>query len=276
MRGLLVLLLLGSGLIFFLQNRDPVLLYFLGNSDKTALLTLSLPLGLWVIAFILLGVFISFALQILNQVNRPTKISQPRPSPRPRPQKTPRPSSPSPSPPQDSLRSPVEDKSDWGWDNPIPEVEDWDIEATPYPGDQLPVESPLPRPETTKEPSPFMDMSSSSSRSEKSNPPPLEQPRRSETVEPRLRSEDLKQFEVSQPPKTSTREGTIYSYTYREPRAPQSESLRDRSPSPESVPPKTTSSASKKVYDANYRVINPPLRSSDTPEGNGDEDEDWV
>ena len=275
MRGLLVLLLSGLGLIFFLQNRDPVLLYFLGNSDKTALFVLSLPLGLWVIGFILLGVLISLVLQVLNRMGKPDKISQARPSPRPRPQTAPQPPrSPQPTPPPrstETMRSPVANGKDWEWDNPIPEAEDWEVEDTPQTVDPRPGSSPLPKVEAKEDAEPIVDIPSYT---ERPISRPLEQPRPVEPAPPRLRSEDLKQFEVSQPPKKSTREGTIYSYTYREPRPTQSRSTPNRSP--ESSPPKTTPTTSKKIYDANYRVINPPLSSAEPSNGYEDEDEDWV
>ena len=276
MRGLLVLLLSGLGLIFFLQNRDPVLLYFLGNSDKTALFVLSLPLGLWVIGFILLGVLISLVLQILNRMGKPAKISQARSSPRP--QTAPQPTrSPQPTPPPrptEPTRSPVANNKDWEWDNPIPEAEDWEVEdlpEIPRTVDPRPGSSPLPKVEAKEDAEPIIDIPSYS---ERPISRPLEQPRPVEPTPPRLRSEDLKQFEVSQPPKTSTREGTIYSYTYREPRPPQSRSTRPRSP--ESSPSQKTSTPAKKIYDANYQVINPPLSSNAPPDWHEDEDEDWV
>lgn len=276
MRGLLVLFLAGLGLIFFLQNRDPVLLYFLGNSDKTALFVVSLPLGLWVIGFILLGVLISLVLQILNRMGKPAKISQARPSPRPPTAPQP-PRSPQPTPPPRStepMRSPVANNKDWEWDNPIPEAEDWEVEEMPEiprTVDQRPGSSPLPRTAVREEAEPIIDIPSDT---ERPISRPLEQPRPVEPTPPRLRSEDLKQFEVSQPPKTSTREGTIYSYTYREPRPSQSRSTPPRSP--ESSPPQKTPTPAKKIYDANYRVINPPLSSADPPNWHEDEDEDWV
>jgi len=137
--------------------------------------------------------------------------------------------------------------------------------------DQRPGSSPLPKVEAKEDPEPIIDIPSYK---ERPISRPLEQPRPVESTPPRLRSEDLKQFEVSQPPKTSTHEGTIYSYTYREPRPPQSRSTRPRSP--ESSPPQKTSTPAKKIYDANYRVINPPLSSNAPPDWHEDEDEDWV
>jgi hypothetical protein len=75
---------------------------------------------------------------------------------------------------------------------------------------------------------------------------------------------------VAQEPKTTSQEGTIYSQTYREPRDAASR-LRDRTAEKPSSKPSTAN----QVYDANYRVINPPLRPVE-PSNVEEDDEDWL
>lgn len=65
--------------------------------------------------------------------------------------------------------------------------------------------------------------------------------------------QDSRSYEVNSEPKTSERRGSVYSYSYRE----------------------TESSEGKKtesVYDADYRVLNPPYKS---PNPVQDNDDDW-
>jgi len=262
MRWLVLLLLFGSGFVFFLQNKQPITLFFLGNNAKVALLTLTFPLGLWVILFIVAGIIASLILQSLNAIARPNM--PPAPS-RPRSRPTPPPRSPEPPrtpTPEAKTRIQTPTNPQWEWENPIPEVDDWEEDETPHPATvpSIPFEQPIDiprRPEPGESPRRIrID-------------PPLEKPSVSRPPvedsqpEPRLREEDLKRFEVAQEPRTTSTEGTIYSQTYRV----------SRERSAEKQPPK--SSSSNQVYDANYRVINPPLRPVD-PSNLEEEDEDWL
>jgi hypothetical protein len=63
---------------------------------------------------------------------------------------------------------------------------------------------------------------------------------------------DSTSYEVNQEPKTASKSGSVYSYSYREPS--------------ESGVGKTEA-----VYDANYRVITPPYQKPPEPE----DDDDW-
>lgn len=73
-------------------------------------------------------------------------------------------------------------------------------------------------------------------------------------------------FEVPQKPKTSTQEGTIYSYIYKEPREQR------KAPSPE--PRQLSEKKPEEVFDVNYRLITPPRSPEESlPE---DDDEDWL
>jgi len=71
-------------------------------------------------------------------------------------------------------------------------------------------------------------------------------------------------FEVPQTPKTSTQEGTIYTYTYKEPRD------RQKAPSPESK--QISEKKPEAVFDVNYRLITPPS----SPNLQDDDEEEWI
>ena len=64
--------------------------------------------------------------------------------------------------------------------------------------------------------------------------------------------QDSRSYEVNNEPKSSKRQGSVYSYSYRE---PESSNVRK----PESV------------YDADYRVLKPPHKSPNS----GRDDDDW-
>ncbi|MGK7941356.1 MAG: LapA family protein [Crocosphaera sp.] len=229
MRLILGFLMLIATIILLVQNQQMIALGFLGTEIETALFSLKLPLGLWVILFTLAGILTSLLIQVLTRLPRqvsPTQTAKPRPRPQ--------------DPPETPYQRPETKKSDWEstpppeWENVPPEDDyddEWDIEQ-----------------------------------------PPIEKtvPRRPSRVE-----ETRSEFEVQQPPKTASQEGTVYSYTYGE--------LSDRiSATPPPDPPKVekkpssanANNANKKVYDADYRVITPPYR---TPQRSDDEEEEsWI
>lgn len=90
----------------------------------------------------------------------------------------------------------------------------------------------------------------------------IEQPP-SQTIKDTQTSSQLEQeksYETNQEPTSVQRSGSTYSYTYRE--------ASDRSPEKKEEP---------KIYDANYRMINPPYKSVEKRENTKDEDdEDWI
>jgi len=272
MRWLVLLLLSGSGFLFFLQNKQPITLFLLGNNAKVALLTLTFPLGLWVIFFIVAGMITSLILQSLNAIARPNISPAPSP-PRPRPTPPPRsPDPPRPPTPEPKTRIQTPTNPQWEWENPIPEVDDWE-EDEPQPVETRspePVERPADIP---RRPEP-VDIPRRVTINIPSEPPIATRPSRDAVKpsepQPRLRDEDLKRFEVAQEPKTTSQEGTIYSQTYREPRT-NSEIPRD----PSIEKPSSKPSSSNQIYDANYRVINPPLRPVESSNVEED-DEDWL
>lgn len=81
-------------------------------------------------------------------------------------------------------------------------------------------------------------------------PPPVETQFRTETTNDRV-------YEVRKAPEKTTTEGSVYSYRYRE--ATTDDNFEEESSSP-------------KIYDANYRVIRPPLWNLSKEENEEDED----
>lgn len=60
------LMLIGT-VINVLQNQQPITLYFLGTDSNTALFSLQLPLGIWVVLFTLAGIITSALIQFLRR-----------------------------------------------------------------------------------------------------------------------------------------------------------------------------------------------------------------
>jgi hypothetical protein len=71
--------------------------------------------------------------------------------------------------------------------------------------------------------------------------------------------EYFRDFEVQQEPKTASRSGSVYSYKYRD----------------STEPKEKEANTTEKVYDANYRVINPPYTQKPDDQFPEDE-EDWI
>ncbi|XTZ20051.1 MAG: LapA family protein [cyanobacterium endosymbiont of Rhopalodia fuxianensis] len=67
MKLLLPLLILVATVVFLIQNQQAVTLYFLGINAKTALFTLTFPVGIWVILFSISGILTSLIIQFFNQ-----------------------------------------------------------------------------------------------------------------------------------------------------------------------------------------------------------------
>ncbi|MFN5516547.1 MAG: hypothetical protein ACK5CA_17890 [Cyanobacteriota bacterium] len=142
MAGLIALFLLGLGCVFLLQNREPVLLYFFGNSSQTALFQLTLPLGAWVALFALLGILLGLFLPLCYRLGGPPPKGVAKSSPSPRRLEAPPPPAPE--------RPPVET---WDW-NPIPEAEDWqepESDPVPVPKEAKPLEREQAPPQSRQE-----------------------------------------------------------------------------------------------------------------------------
>ncbi|EAZ91040.1 hypothetical protein CY0110_27550 [Crocosphaera chwakensis CCY0110] len=119
---------IGTGIIL-LQNQQPIILYFLGTDEETALFALNLPLAIWILIFTLAGIISSFLIQLFTRSSRVLSFNKPRNS-RPR----------SPEPAETPYQRPEpKKKSDWEtppppeWENNSETQEDdaWDIEEPP-------------------------------------------------------------------------------------------------------------------------------------------------
>lgn len=222
---------------------------FFGN-----LASITLPIAAWVFLFVAAGAITSLLWRVILPSQRPSvsrnfEAERSRPyTPPPSPPRTPIASDYRP--PQDYVRSPVDTpiktpvtppQSDWEKTPPKEEWDDWEIEK--------------PSLETTPEP-----------------PQTFEDGDRSERkLEEDLEKDNAPVFEVEQQPKTSTRTGSVYSYTYREPKDKQ-----DKAKEPTTKIQKEERK-SDRVYDANYRVIRPPYRENvETQKRQDEEDEDWL
>jgi hypothetical protein len=177
MGWIVVLGVIGIGGLLLWQNLSGITLLFFGG-----IMTVTLPIAVWVILFTFTGIVSSLTLQFLYGFGR--SFAQPKASP-PMPS---RPSSPPPSPSPSSRpeREREETRS------PIPSVSppstDWERESG---GDDWSRETPPPEPTVRQNPEIF-------DRFDKTVP-----------------NEEPTDFEVPQSPKASTQTGSIYSYSYR-------------------------------------------------------------
>lgn len=88
--------------------------------------------------------------------------------------------------------------------------------------------------------------------------PPTEPTTTGEIFDRPLKEDQSKSYEVQQEPKTASRSGSVYSYSYREPKD-------------------TAVNKTEQVYDANYRVIRPPYKkNADKKTEEDDSEEDWI
>ncbi|HAC63883.1 MAG TPA: hypothetical protein DCF68_10180 [Cyanothece sp. UBA12306] len=237
MKILLPLFILVSTIIFLVQNQQPVVLYFLGTNAQTALFTIQLPIGIWVVLFTAAGILTSLILQFLNRSSPATTRKPLNPPPRQKPPKTPS---------SESSSSESSEELDWGkmpqtnWEGTVPETideeDDWNIEEPP-------IKPTVPR----------------------------------EQRQSRSPLDDRGNFERQQPPSKVSRQGSMYSYTYRE-LSDEKEEIPSPQSSPTKEPKPGKNKADNQIYDANYRIITPPYRE---PEDSSDpkqdqEDEDWL
>lgn len=278
MQGLLLIFLIGTGLIFFLQNRQPIQLNFFGTTAESALASFTLPLGLWVVLFLTLGVFTSVLINVLSSLGQPKARPQNfRPNPRRRsPSESFEPPPPPTTPPSPQRApQPVTMAEEWDWDEPEPDLADWSDPKPPTRHRPTVQDSPRPAPRNREKfppetigptPSIASDDDQGDRNDQGDNLPPLAQ---GEIISPPPREPlpDLRQFEASQTPQNTKREGTIYSQQYRpaRPKAEKNEPSDTKPPRPSGV------------YDAPYRVINSAPNPPVAEENNGaDEEEDWI
>lgn len=222
-RPLIILVLLVVSIIFILQNQQSLALVFFGTK------TIQLSLAVWVLIFTGAGVFTSLLLQFLYRSFWKTIADQgkvnipPRDPVSPaRTQQTVREIFQQKKEPSDFRRfsetipSPTDSKINSEWDREN-QSREWDLETPP------------------------------------SEPTFIREQRKE--VEPNL-PQQSSSFEVQQQPKTTSRQGSVYSYSYKEAKPA------------EGHPP-------HQVYDANYRIITPPDGET-SPKPINEEDEDWV
>jgi uncharacterized integral membrane protein len=123
-------------------------------------------------------------------------------------------------------------------------------------------------PEPNRQPSPSVFENNNVSRSDwedtqNNNDWNIEQPPSVTIKDSRINSqtEQAKSYDTNQEPTNVQRSGSTYSYTYRE-------ASNDRSQEKKEEP---------KIYDANYRMINPPYKPVEERDNSQDEDdEDWI
>lgn len=230
---ILALMVISAG-IMLLQNQQSITLYFLGTDAETALFSLGLPLGLWILIFTIAGIISSLFIQLFTRSSRLLSFKKPiNPSPR------------LPDPPETPYQRPEPKQSDWErssppeWEKSPQDKEDddeWEIEEPP-------IEKTIPR------------------------RPPQGENTRSE-------------FEIQQPPKTASQEGTVYSYTYRELSDRVSSDPSQSPPKLEKKPQSSSSQTRGDVYDAQYRIITPPYQpsqeSNDEDGENEEDEENWI
>lgn len=216
----LLVLVVGGLTLFAFSNLSPVLpLVFLGRT------MIALPLAAWIGGAIAAGAITSFCLQLLSYLQRgysTRTLEEPgnvpprtRSSYRESPEKSaPESQTPyTPPPPPSSPPKATTSREASDWEEPV--SADWDFDEEPA--------------------------AQTSNRKDFDQERPMGTPTTERT-----------DYEVKQEPKTGSKSGSVYSYSYREPS--------------ESGVGKTEA-----VYDANYRVITPPYQKPPEPE----EDDDW-
>jgi len=227
---LVLLLGLAGGLFLLVQfNWSPLQLTFLGVQ------TPALPLALWILSAIAAGMVTNLLLTSLFSLSNFFAVRAARSKFRQAPRQSgfqARSTSPSPEPRSSSARSSTaqtaEDDADWNdWEgyeetaasqssgrrSPVDEdsIDDWEVE----PSDDWEADE------------------------------PRDTPREARTATSRVRTN----YETRQEPTTTARNGSVYSYSYREPK--------------DSGVGKAEPVTDKPVVDADYRVIVPPFRSLD-------------
>ncbi|MEG3437095.1 hypothetical protein V0288_08195 [Pannus brasiliensis CCIBt3594] len=236
MGWIVFLVAIGIGGLLFWQNLQAITLIFFGG-----VMTVTLPIALWVLLFTGAGIISSLTLQFLYSFGRP--LARPREVDRtgPRP-------SPSSIPPRqpyainEDSRSTVpptvppasRPRDDWERDS---NADDWNVEVPPE------------QPTRIQEPE-IRDRVEDRTR--------IQEPAVQERVQDRsIADEKPADSENSPPPAPRERTAAVYSYSYRTARQTRGES-------------------GDTVYDANYRIITPPDREETGTPANPDEDEDWI
>jgi len=244
---LLLISILGGGMLLLAQNWSPVLpLVILGSQVAV------LPLALWILLFVVAGILTSAILQFLNYLSgRFTResVRTPPPSPSPRSRYSETPSTRPPKAHRSSKQGRMEEepvirtyRGEWEFG------QEWDFE------DASTVDS------TKPEVQEWAKKGEPEDEDWNIDKPPVQptQPRFKRSLErPETIKRELVDFEVRQEPKDVSQSGSVYSQRYREATSDQ-----------EGV------DKNEQVYDANYRVIMPPVRQP--PPETTEEEEDWI
>ncbi len=230
---LVLLLGLAGGLFLLVQfNWTPLQLTFLGFQ------TPALPLALWVLGAIAAGIITSLLLTSLFSLSNYFAVREARAQWRQTSRRsgnqgrsTSTTSEPTPSYTRTAATQPEDSDADWN---------DWDGYEEPL--DRTSVDRKADT-RSTVETDPLDDWETESD-DDWEEDEPTDAPRDSPSVSARRTD-----YEVKQEPKTGTRSGSVYSYSYRD---PQSSGVGKAEPV-----------VGKPIVDAEYRVIVPPHRSLD-------------
>ncbi len=217
-RLILLVAVLGGLTLLLVQNWSPVLpLVFLGMR------TLPLPLAMWILFSTATGAFTSVLISALFKLSnyfggqqRQTPLKSGTASPRARAARREEPIPPPSSPP------PRASRTEYAANDASEEFDDWETNNNTdddWNLDEQPTEAPTPNPKTQ----PFQDSQS---------------------------------YERQQEPKSSSQSGSVYSYSYREPK-------------------NTAVGKTESVYDADYRVIIPPYQAPASNQADNSDDDDW-
>jgi uncharacterized integral membrane protein len=296
MRFIILLLLFVVIGVFVFSNLQPVTLVFFGGS-----MIARLPLSIWIAIFTGAGLVGSLVIQLLSNLFRPAraKVEPFKPSPSPRPKKplepkrqeTPYRSSSSFFSTQPNLNSPSYQSI------PTDELDDWDIESPPaqttpirdYERERIREREPIQETkppsvweypyETIKPEKPSQEVEKEPTKDIKppslweypydtikpkdlpeTTEPSSSQPIQEPPPEPKIEEEPIN-YEVPQSPQNVSRSGSIYSYTYRE-------------------STKSQQKPTERVYDADFRVINPPIKENteniERDSKIDPDEEDWI
>jgi hypothetical protein len=300
---LIILFVLGGLSLFYLQNREPLSLKLLCSDVGSVCLyqTPPLPVAAWILLFLGAGVFTSLLLQILNNLSRGARRKTVADNY----------SATESASFSSSQRSPYNREESYyrSSDRQAPETfSSGDRQQSSYnPQDRATSTSTSTRNFVEQVFDRVQARIADSNIDRNANRQPdwnntdnddwnLEEPPKKSTssrdsVERSLKEEELKQestdYETQQTPKSVERSGSVYSYKFREAGEPKDSQEREQK--------KENNNKVDRVYDANYRLINPPFqppsqsnqppsqpsqerspKNQEPPKPNNEDDEDWV
>ena len=227
--------------VLFWQNREPLSLKLLCPDINQSCLyqTPKLPLAIWMLVFTLAGIFTSLTWQLLNYLSIRSSINKSSSS-------------------STSYFSEVEDGSR------SPQKRNKVVDVPRLNKDRPPIARSPVATKTTVNP-PVANNSTSQSDWENDNRD--DDWNTGESTQSKIPAQptnkqlkDNQNYEVQREPQRVQRSGSTYSYKYREANDSKSEKV-------------------DQIYDANYKIINPPLHQTDNENietKEGEDDEDWI